>query len=902
MEYVPGEDLKSMIRMSGQLGLGTAVAIARQICEGLAEAHKRGVVHRDLKSSNIMVDREGTARVMDFGIARSAKIKGITGAGVMIGTPEYMSPEQVEGKEVDARSDIYSLGIILYEMVTGRLPFEGDTPFSVGVKQKSETPHDPRQLNPQVPEELGRLVLRCLEKEKPKRFQRFEDVLSALEGVERKMPTTLREATRHAKPITTREITVKFSLRSVWKPAVVVLGLAAVVFIASRLLTRRGFLPFPMDKPSLAVMYFKNNTGDKNLDHWRRMLSDLLIADLAQSKHVRVMSEDKLAGILERLDQRDAKSYSSTVLKSVGALGGVKHILQGSYAKAGDEFRINVVLLEAQTGEHVGSQSVAGKGEESIFPMVDELTRRIKADFKLSQAEIASDIDREIGKVTTSSPQAYSYYTEGRRYHNSGDYRRSIQLMGKALELDPDFAMAHRSIAVGYGNLALYNEEKKYLQKALELSDRLTDAERFMIQGDFFKNSELTWDKAIEAFEGLLAIYPDSTLANHNLAMIFSDLEEWDKAIEKYEACVRSRTEFVPSYAQLAQVYRSREFYAKARKALEDYIKNFSDNAEIQIELAYTDISRGALRSAEAEVERAIAVDPNNDYAWAARGDLDLCQGDLTSAENIYKKLIGASEPTAYAYGVASLRNLRLLEARFREAEEIMRQALRFSESNGQPRWIRMSANGLANVCVRSGKFDETLKYCQVALEIGEKEESLSAQRLTLYLKARALIGMNDLEGAGKAADALKKVIDQGQNKKAVRFHDHLLGLLELEKKRYAEAIRYFEKALSLAPNGPLAKDADLLESLALAHYQAGDLGKARDVYRQIAALTAGRLENGCVWSRSFYMLGRIHEERGEKAPAIEHYKKFLDLWKGADPGRTEVAEAKTRLAALERN
>jgi tetratricopeptide (TPR) repeat protein len=231
-----------------------------------------------------------------------------------------------------------------------------------------------------------------------------------------------------------------------------------------------------------------------------------------------------------------------------------------------------------------------------------------------------------------------------------------------------------------------------------------------------------------------------------------------------------------------------------------------------------------------------------------------------------------------------------------------MRQALRFSESNGQPRWIRMSANGLANVCVRSGKFDETLKYCQVALEIGEKEESLSAQRLTLYLKARALIGMNDLEGAGKAADALKKVIDQGQNKKAVRFHDHLLGLLELEKKRYAEAIRYFEKALSLAPNGPLAKDADLLESLALAHYQAGDLGKARDVYRQIAALTAGRLENGCVWSRSFYMLGRIHEERGEKAPAIEHYKKFLDLWKGADPGRTEVAEAKTRLAALERN
>ena len=903
MEYVPGEDLKSMIRMSGQLGLGTAVAIARQVCEGLAEAHKRGVVHRDLKSSNIMVDREGTARVMDFGIARSAKVKGITGAGVMIGTPEYMSPEQVEGKEVDARSDIYSLGIILYEMVTGRLPFEGDTPFSVGVKQKSETPHDPRQLNPQVPEEFGRLVLRCLEKEKPKRFQRFEDVLSALEGVERKMPTTLREATRHAKPITTREITVKFSLRSVWKPAVIVLGLAAVVFIASRLLTRRGFLPFPMDKPSLAVMYFKNNTGDKSLDHWRRMLSDLLIADLAQSKHVRVMSEDKLAGILERLDQRDAESYSSTVLKNVGAIGGVKHILQGSYAKAGDELRINVVLLEAQTGEHVGSESVAGKGEESIFPMVDELTRKIKADFKLSKSDIASDIDREIGKITTASPQAYEYYAEGRRYHNSGDNRRSIQLMEKALEIDPRFAMAYRSMAMSYNNLSLYNERKKYLQKALEYFDRLTDEERFMIQGDFFKDSDLTLDKAIESYEKLVEIYPENTMANHNLAMIYCyDFEEWDKAIEKYEACVKSRTEFVYSYIQLADACRSRGLYAKAIKVLEDYIRNFSDNAEIQTELAYTDIYQGDFRSAQAKVERALAVDPNDFQAWVVRGDIDLCLGNLTNAENVYQKLIEAGEPTAYGDGVGRLGNLRLLEGRFREAEEIWKQALRFSESHGQPRWILMAASGLADVCLRSGKFDDALKYAQVVQANGEKEESLSDQRNALYFKTRAFIGKHDLAGAGQAAEALKKVIDQGQNKKAVRFHDHLLGLLELEKKRYAEAIRYFEKALSLAPNGPLAKDADLLESLALAHYQAGYLGKARDVYRQIAALTTGRLSKGNIFSKSFYMLARIHEEQGKKAEAVENFRKFLDLWKGADPGRTEVADAKTRLAALGRN
>jgi serine/threonine protein kinase len=152
MEFIPGEDLKSMIRMSGQMGIGTAVNIARQICDGLAEAHRLGVIHRDLKPSNIMIDKEGSARIMDFGIARSLKAKGLTGPGIMIGTPEYMSPEQVEAKEVDQRADIYSLGIILYEMLTGRVPFAADTPFAVGVKQKSEEPEDPGKYNPRISE------------------------------------------------------------------------------------------------------------------------------------------------------------------------------------------------------------------------------------------------------------------------------------------------------------------------------------------------------------------------------------------------------------------------------------------------------------------------------------------------------------------------------------------------------------------------------------------------------------------------------------------------------------------------------------------------------------------------------------------------------------------------------
>ncbi len=185
MEYVPGEDLKSFIRRSGSLSVGKAITIASQVCEGLSEAHRLGVVHRDLKPGNIMIDRDGNARIMDSGIARSLGEKGITGPGMMIGTPEYMSPEQVEGKDVDRRSDIYSLGVILYEMATGRVPFEGDTPFTVGIKHKSEIPRDPKELNAQIPDDLSHIILRCLEKAKEARCQSAGEVRSELVSIEK---------------------------------------------------------------------------------------------------------------------------------------------------------------------------------------------------------------------------------------------------------------------------------------------------------------------------------------------------------------------------------------------------------------------------------------------------------------------------------------------------------------------------------------------------------------------------------------------------------------------------------------------------------------------------------------------------------------------------------------------
>jgi len=247
MEYVPGEDLKAFIRRSGQLTPSKAVSLARQTADGLAEAHRLGIVHRDLKPQNIMIDREGNARIMDFGIARIQEVEGLTGSGVFIGTPEYMSPEQVELKDIDARTDLYSLGIVLFEMLTGRVPFEGETPLGIAMKHKSEPPRSPRELNPHVPSDLAAIVLKALVKDRDRRYQTAEEMAADLESVARGLPLTETKPPRK-EPLTSREITVKFRLKKLaWPAAALAFAVLAGGILLPRVFSRR---PDPVASPA----------------------------------------------------------------------------------------------------------------------------------------------------------------------------------------------------------------------------------------------------------------------------------------------------------------------------------------------------------------------------------------------------------------------------------------------------------------------------------------------------------------------------------------------------------------------------------------------------------------------------------------------------------------------------
>ncbi len=900
MEYVPGEDLKRLIRKVGQMPVGRAISIAKQIGEGLSEAHNLGIVHRDLKPQNIMVDEGGNVRIMDFGIARSLLTKGLTAAGMMVGTPEYMSPEQVEGKPVDQRSDIYSLGIILYEMVTGHVPFEGDTPFAVGVKHKSELPRDPRELNPQVPADFSALVLRCLAKEKEKRYQNVSELLTELSRIEAGLPTTERVVVER-RPFTSKQITVTFGLKKLLVPTGIAIGLIVAGLTVWRLVLTKGPPPPPSGKPSLAVMYFKNNTGDEKLDHWRVALSDLLITDLSQSKYLDVVSADKLFNILSQLGQADAKAYTSETLKDVATQGSVKNILVGSYTKAGENFRIDIQLQDARTGELLSSRRVEAKGEDSIFAMVDELTKKIKQDLKIPAAEIAADIDRELGKITTASPEAFRLYVEGRKLHNEQKYRESIQMMEKALALDPGFAMAYRSMAMGYSNLLFTSQKQIYLKKAFELADRLSERERYTIEADYYRESERSYDKAVTAYERLLELYPDDSIGTTNLGILYNSLEEWDKAIALYERVLQRNPENIWTYFNIMDSYLAKGWPKKARATLEAFIRNYNDNFMVRIYLAVADCVDGRYDQALSEAEKADALNPSNYLVFLAKAVSYQGLRDWAKAEAQYEQLFGLEEIAGHLIGRDWLGAMYLLRGQFRRAEAEFSRGLKVAENAGDKGWVSDFHRSLADLYLRSGRPAKALAEYHKALQSALEIDSLSRQKAILLSRGWAELELGKMQEAMKTAEDLRALVEIGANKKGIRYHDLLAGMIALKNEDYSGAIERLTRAAALLPSQHFFDNdhALFLDALALTYFKKGDWEKARDEYEEIANLTVGKFLFGDIYARSFYRLGMVYERLGDKTRAKENYQKFLDLWKEADPGMLEVVEAEKRFSSL---
>ncbi len=421
-------------------------------------------------------------------------------------------------------------------MVTGRVPFEGESPFTVGVKQKSEAPKNPILLNPNIPDDLGGVILKCLEKDAGRRYLSAADVRAELERVEKGLPTTERVATERTaptrKPFTSKEITVKFQPKKLIIPglAIVAMIIAAALFLL--LPSKKAAISPAGGKPKLAVLRFRNMTGDPKMDIWREGLPNLLIYDLSQSSALDVVGEDRMRSCLTRKNLLQAESYTAENLAEVASDTGATHVVSGSLTKAGEELRLDVSIQDMKTNSTLGSEEVKGTGEQSLFAMIDELKAKIKSRFGQSGAQPSSDEEKGIGRITTSSPEAFKLYLEGRKFHHQGDFRRGVSFMEDAIKIDPGFAMAYRSLSVGYSALGDEAKALASIKKAMELSDRLSEREKSLIQLTYYyMTSEETYPQAFELADRLLKLNPNDIFVHSYLRSIYSNLEDWEKVV-----------------------------------------------------------------------------------------------------------------------------------------------------------------------------------------------------------------------------------------------------------------------------------------------------------------------------------------------------------------------------------
>ena len=634
MEYVPGEDLRSLIKRIGRFTTGKAIIVAKQVCEGLAEAHGLGVIHRDLKPQNIMIDKEGNARIMDFGIARVIKAKGITDKELIVGTPEYMSPEQVEGKEVDPRSDIYSLGVILYEMVTGRLPFEGDTPFSIALKHKSEKPPDPRQINDQIPEELSRVILKCLEKDGGKRYQSADELFSALSKLEKGIPITDRFIPE-GKLKSRAWASIVRSKALLFSSAIVMVALLVAVGIY----IFRGRQGLAIN--SIAVLPLKNLSGQPEQEYIADGMTEALISNLTQMRALaRVISSRSV------MQYKDAQKTLPEIARELD----VDAVVDGSILISGERVRITVQLIEARTDRNLWSKSYQ-LDLSNILALQSDVSRSIAKEIKVA---LTPEEKALIDRTHASNLEAYKLYLKGRHSWNTrteeGLYK-AIDHFQKAIELEPDYAMAYVGLADAYNMLGSYDlllpreayqKSKAAALKALEKDEQLAEAYTSLAWVKY--RLDLDWFEAEADFNWAIGLNPGYATAHQWYAALLRDMSRFDEALAEINQALDLDPFSLPIMTSIGFLFYQARQYDQAMEHCQKVLEIDAEFPWAHEVLGLIYVQKSLFKEAITEIQKAVNFSGRSIQYLADLAFAHASAGNENKSREILEELLALSE------------------------------------------------------------------------------------------------------------------------------------------------------------------------------------------------------------------------------------------------------------------
>lgn len=882
MEYIKGQNLKELLRTSGALTVDTAVHIGVQICRALKSAHQKGVIHCDLKPSNIMVDRNGDVHVMDFGLAKLMQREGTSLHERLAGTPPYFSPEQASGEDLDQRSDIYSIGCILYEMLTGKPTFSAESTAGYIDRHIRSKPRPPRKIRPDIPHALEKTVLKCLEKRKSNRFQTCEEIIQSL------MPTTAEK----------KSSLPSFGKQLLKKPLfyfiLIIMISMSLYFLFFAGKKEPAFVP-GLTRISLAVLPFENRSGDPGVDKYKELIPDQIILDTQQSRYIFALPLIRLNAILKKMKHIPTKTLSMKELNGIAKEEKIQYFVQGKYSKLKKKLHFTINIIKPPQYETAASTEFEIGEDEDYMEKIDEMTVWLKTEMGFTRYQIIKDEDVRI-KSLTKSPRALQLYFTAEKYYCERNFQKSIQALEEAIQLDPDFAMAYRKISDNYSYLGEGNKALQNAKKARELADqgRGSLRDRLLIQGYSYNIIDNDREKAIEAFKKVLEIYPEDEEAHAFLGSIYRTNQDWDLA-EKHFLKIQLCTPDI-AYSNLAWIYLNKGRY---NRIIDLFIANKDIITPIiyYTRLADTYFYQGRTDPALKQALMIQKLFPDSPGNPERLGNIYQAQGNLPAARRQYEVL--TENAKTRVLGRFWILFLLLEEGRYAECEEKTEDLLAGLKKEEN---IYDEINALlflSYLQFQRHRFKESLRTCS---QILDKTQEPSIHVVSLCYRGLNHLRMQDRKAAAADLNTIEVRLKQMKNPKLRQCYYQLLkGNILLDQGNYPGAQTWLNKAYASLPSQRSAYDehAFFLGAAARAYSKSREWIDAITSTKEIQGLTAGRLQWGDIYVLSFYWAGKAALALGQNKEALGQFAVFLKLWKNADPDLPEIVDAKRRIKIL---